>query len=173
MTTNVSFALLDAAVIAGRGDDPVVVGGMTHARLLEEVAALGGVLRYLGAGVGVPVVIDLDEDLDAMVAALATTRIGGVVTTTDHPEAPTLVVSEASDLPARGRPRLVRGEQVSEPDLEWGVMLRAGRTDPAAAQRLDREAAYSPTRTVGEQVDLLATTRAPYQVGDLRTLLQV
>ena len=47
MTTNVSFALLDAAVIAGRGEDPVV-GEMTHARLLEEVAALGGVLHHLG-----------------------------------------------------------------------------------------------------------------------------
>jgi hypothetical protein len=62
---------------------------------------------------------------------------------------------------------------VAEPDLEWGVMLRAGRTDPAAAERVAAGAAYSPTRSVGEQVDLLATTRAPYQVGDLRTLLQV
>jgi hypothetical protein len=173
MTTNVSFALLDAAVIAGRGEEPVVVGGMTHARLLEEVAAIGGVLRHLGVGRAVPVVIDLEADLDAVVAALATTRIGGVVTTTDHPEAPVLVVSEESDVPARGRLRLVRGEQVTEPDLEWSMMLRAGRTDPAASDRLEPDAAYSPTRTVGEQVDLLATTRAPYQLGDLRTLLQV
>lgn len=173
MTTNVSFALLDAAVIAGRAEAPAVVGGMTHARLLEEVAALGGVLRHLGVGPGVPVVIDLETDLDAVVAALATTRIGGVVMTTDHPEAPVLVVSETSRVPARGRPRLVRGEQVAEPDLEWSVMLRAGRTDPAASARLEPEAAYSPGRSVGEQVDLLADTRAPYDVGHLRRLLQV
>ena len=44
---NVSFALLDTAVIRGRGDEPVV-DQMTHARLLEEAAALGGVLRQLG-----------------------------------------------------------------------------------------------------------------------------
>lgn len=173
MTLNVSFALLDAAVIGGRGEDPVVVGGMTHARLLEEVAAIGGVLRHLGVVQGVPVVIDVEPDLEAVVAALATARIGGVVTTTDHPEAPALVVSDQSTVPARGRPRLVRGEQVVEPDLDWGVMLRAGRTDPAASERLAAGAAYSTTRSVGEQVDLLATTRAPYQVADLRTLLQV
>ena len=54
MVTNVSYALLDAPVIAGRGDDPVV-GTMSHARLLEEGAALGGVLYHLGVGPGVPV----------------------------------------------------------------------------------------------------------------------
>ena len=50
---------------------------MTHARLLEEAAALGGVLRHLGVRPGVPVVIDLEDDLDAVVAALAAARIGG------------------------------------------------------------------------------------------------
>ena len=93
-TTNVSFALLDAAVIAGRGDDPVV-GQMTHARLLEEVAALGGVLHHLGVGPAVPVVIDFESgaesDMDAVVAALAAARIGGVVTTRDHVQAPVVV----------------------------------------------------------------------------------
>src|SRR5687768_10204537 len=87
MTPNVCFALLDAAVIGGRGEDPVV-HPMTHARLLEEAAALGGVLKHLGAGVGLPVVIDLEDDLDAVVAALAAARIGGVVTTRDDQAAP-------------------------------------------------------------------------------------
>jgi hypothetical protein len=121
----------------------------------------------------VPVVIDLEPDVDAIVAALATARLGGVVTSSDHPEAPVLVVSEESEVPGRGRTRVVRGAEVAEPDLAWDVMLRAGRTDPAAAERVEPSAAYSPTRSVGEQVDLLATTRAPYQMGDLRTLLQV
>src|SRR3954447_23337220 len=87
MVTNVSYALLDAAVIAGRGEDPVLAR-TTHARLLEEVAALGGVLRHLGVGVGAPVVVDLDDNQDAVVAALAIARIGGVVTTLDDPAAP-------------------------------------------------------------------------------------
>ena len=51
MTPNVSFAFLDAAIIRGRADDPVV-GTMTHARLLEEVAALAGVLWHLGVRPG-------------------------------------------------------------------------------------------------------------------------
>ena len=59
MVTNVSYALLDAPVIAGHGEDPAI-GTMTHARLLEEVAALGGVLHHLGIGPGVPLVVDPD-----------------------------------------------------------------------------------------------------------------
>src|SRR3954451_19537547 len=118
MVTNVSFTLLDAPVIAGRGDEPVL-GSWTHARLLEEVAALGGVLRHLGAMVGTPVVVDLADDEDAVVTALAIARIGGVVTTVDSPEAPVVVVSSESSLPGEGRSRLVRGPSVTEPDLDW------------------------------------------------------
>src|SRR5688500_5054617 len=116
MTPNVCFALLDAAVIGGRGEEPVV-DRMTHARLLEEVAALGGVLRHLGVGVGVPVVIDLDGDLDAVVAALASARIGGVVTPRDDPAAPVILTSTASSAGTSERTRVVRGEDVREPDL--------------------------------------------------------
>jgi acyl-CoA synthetase (AMP-forming)/AMP-acid ligase II len=172
MTTNVSFALLDAAVIDGRGEDPVV-GQMTHAQLLAEVAALGGVLHHLGVGVAVPVVIDLESGLDAVVAALAAARLGGVVTTTDHPAAPVVLVSAGSDLAGEGRLRVVRGEDVQEPDLEWDVMLRAGRTDPAASAVLDPGSAYSPERSVAEQIGLLAASVAPYDVDELRRLLQV
>jgi hypothetical protein len=172
MTTNVSFALLDAVVIGGRGDDPVV-DPMTHARLLEEVAALGGVLRHLGVGVAVPVVIDLEADLDAVVAALATARIGGVVTTADHPEAPVVVASASSTIPVAGRTRVLRGDDVREPDLEWDMMIRAGRTDPAACELLDPGAAYSPERSVAEQIELLASVRPPYLLADLRALLRV
>ena len=118
MTPNVSFALLDAAIIRGRADDPVV-GAMTHARLLEEVAALGGVVWHLGVRPGLPVVIDLEDDLDAVVAALAASRIGGIVTTQDDPEAPVALVSSGSPVSPEGRVRIVRGEGVEEPDLEW------------------------------------------------------
>jgi hypothetical protein len=172
MTPNVSFALLDTAVIAGHGDDPVV-DGMTHARLLEEAAALGGVVWHLGVRPGVPVVIDLEADLDAVVAALAAARIGGIVTTQDHPEAPVALVSSGSPVPATGRVRIVRGGAASEPDLEWGVMMRAGRTDPAAAQVLEPGSAYSPERSVAEEIEVLAGSIAPYDVAELRLLLQV
>jgi acyl-CoA synthetase (AMP-forming)/AMP-acid ligase II len=172
MVNNVSFALLDAAVIAGRGEDPVV-GTRTYARLLEEIAALGGVLRHLGATIGSPVVVDLDDDEDSVVAALAIARIGGVVTTVDTPDASVVVVSSGSSVSGEGRTRLVRGDSVTDPDLDWEVLLRAGRTDPAATEVLDPGAAYSPQRSVAEQIELLSTTSAPYEAGVLRGLLGV
>jgi len=172
MTTNVCFALLDAAVIGGRGEDPVM-DEMTHARLLEEVAALAGVLRHLGVGVAVPAVIDLEADLDAVVAALAVARVGGVVTARDHPDAPVVLASSGSEVPAAGRVRVVRGEDVTEPDLEWGAMIRAGRVNPAACEVLDPGSAYSPERSVAEQIEVLASSPPPYAAVELRRLLQV
>jgi hypothetical protein len=172
MTPNVCFALLDAAVIGGRGEDPVV-DKMTHARLLEEAAALGGVLRHLGVGVGSPVVIDLEDDLDAVVAALASARIGAVVTTRENPAAPVVLTSKASAGGPSGQTRVVRGEDVHEPDLEWGLMMRAGRTDPAAAEVLDPVSAYSPQRSVAEQIEVLARSAPPYDAAGLRWVLQV
>ncbi len=172
MVTNVSFALLDARSSRAGARTPSSQG-MTHARLLEEVAAIGGVLRHLGVMVGSPVVVDLDDDRDAVVTALAAARIGGVVTTRDAPDAPVVVVSAGSAVSGEGRVRLVRGGGVTEPDLDWDVMLRAGRTDPAAVEVLDPGAAYSPERSVAEQIELLEGTRAPYDVGELRGLLGV
>lgn len=172
MVTNVSYLLLDAAVIAGRGEEPAL-GTMTHARLLEEVAALGGVLRHLGVTPGVPVVVDLDDDADAVVAALAVSRLGGVVTTVDDADAPAALVSTGSAVTGAGRVRVVRGEGVSEPDLDWRVMIRAGRTDPAACEVLEPAAAYSPARSVAEQLEVLAELRPPYAQGELRRALAV
>lgn len=172
MVTNVSYALLDAPVIAGRGEDPVV-GTMTHARLLEEVAALGGVLAHLGVSAGVAVVVDLSDDADAVVAALAVSRVGGVVTRVDDRTAPVVLVSDGSSVSADGRLRLVRGQSVADPDLEWDAMIRAGRTDPAACEVLDPDAAYSPERSVAEQIEVLAGTSPPYDAQELRRLLGV
>lgn len=171
---NVSFDVLDRPVIEGRAEAPVLLDGdraWSHARLLEEVAAMGGVLRHLGAQAGTRVRLALgaDHDLEAVVAALATARLGAVVAT--EGSAPVVVASEGSDVEAE-QVRLVRGEGVVEPDLDWTVMLRAGRTDPAPCEVLTATAAYSPERTVGEQLDVLAAHPAPHQVGDLRALLQ-
>lgn len=191
MTPNLSFLLLDSAVIAGRAEDPFLVGSApwTHARLLEEVAALGGVLRHLGVepGVTVPVRMAGEHDLEAVVVALAVARIGGVVTREADPAAPVVVTSASEPAPAAvevsgaddgvgGQVRLVRaapGEQAAEPDLDWGVMLRAGRTDPAAAAVLDPGSAYAPGTTLAAQLEAVAATRAPYVPAELRRLLQV
>ncbi|MCW2849878.1 MAG: hypothetical protein JWR90_3852 [Marmoricola sp.] len=172
MTPNVSFALLDSAVIAGRSEEPVV-GTMTHARLLEEVAALGGVLVALGVEPAGPVVVDLEDDQDAVVAALAVARVGGVVTTQDDPAALVVLASSGTDLPAAGRVRILRGDDVREPDLEWRAMIRAGRTDPAATRVLEPGAAYSRERSVAEQIAVLAASPPPYTAAGLRSLLQV
>jgi hypothetical protein len=53
------------------------------------------------------------------------------------------------------------------------MMIRAGRTDPASCELLDPGAAYSPERSVAEQIELLASVRPPYPLADLRALLQV
>ena len=60
-----------------------------------------------------------------------------------------------------------------EPDLEWGVMMRAGRTDPAACEVLDPVSSYSPERSVAEQIEVLAQSSPPYDAAGLRGLLQV
>lgn len=173
---NVCFALLDAAVIEGRADEPVIPG-TSHARLLEEVAALAGVLRHLGVAPGARVLVDLPDDeghhVHAVTAALAVTRIGGVVVDGDDPDTVALLVAVGSSVPARGRPRLVLGRDVREPDLDWRVMLRAGRTDPASASVLGLGAPYSLTRTVGEQVELVREGVPPWSAAELRALLQV
>jgi hypothetical protein len=181
VTPNVCYALLDAAIIGGRGEEPFVVAGTrvwSHARLLEEVAALGGVLRHLGVGVGVPCVVDLAPgpatDLDAVVSALAIARLGGVVTTQPDASAP-VVVTAGSSPPLEGQQRLVRGEPgtpVPEPDLDGVVMIRAGRTDPAACEVLAPDAPYSPERTVAEEIAVLEGHPTPYDVTDLRRLLR-
>lgn len=173
---NICYALLDAAVIEGRADDPVLPG-TSHARLLEDAAALAGVLQHLAVAPGARVVVDLprepEHDVPAVTAALAVARLGAEVRDADGSGVVALVVGERSILPACGRPRVVLGSQVREPDLDWRVMLRAGRSDPAPAAVVPLEAPYSATRSVGEQVELLREGVAPWSPAELRELLQV
>ena len=68
----------------------------------------------------------------------------------------------------RGEP----GTPVPEPDLDWVVMIRAGRTDPAACEVLAPDAAYSPDRSVAEEIAALEGHPTPYDATDLRRLLQ-
>ena len=84
-----------------------------------------------------------------------------------------MVVSSGSEVSAAGRDRIVRGEDVREPDLDWDVMIRAGRTDPAAVRGAGPGSAYSPERSVAEQIAVLAGSVPPYSPAELRRLLQV
>lgn len=135
-TLNLCFNALDRHVIHGRadtlalGDEPP----MTFARLLEEVAAFGGVLRAFGAGPGDRVVTGLPPGRDGLVALLASLRIGAVHVL--DPDAADTVV-----LPGASLRRGAEGE-----DLEWEVVLRAGRTDPAPCAEVP---AAAPALVVG------------------------
>ncbi len=135
------FDLLDAHVVGGRADAEALRwdgGSWTYARLLEEVAAFGGVLRHCGVSKGDRVDVLLPESAELVVALLATARIGAehawgtgeaavLVTDSDGgeaeaPEAPVVLVKQR---PGAAR-ALVEGR-----DYDWDVVLRAGRTDPA------------------------------------------
>ena len=53
-TLNLCFNALDRHVIRGRADEPAIAADRptSYARLVEEVAAFGGVLRAFGIGLG-------------------------------------------------------------------------------------------------------------------------
>lgn len=128
---NVCFELLDRQVVAGRADDLAVADPpRTYAQMVEEVAALGGALRALGVAPGSHVLVDLADPHRARTARLAVARIGGVVVESD-PASRERAIAEA-------RPVLRLDD-----DFDWEVAVRAGRTDPAAAENLSPRATYS------------------------------
>jgi hypothetical protein len=118
-TLNLCFNALDRHVVHGRADDVALSGehAWTYARLLEEVAAFGGVLRAFGVGSGDEVRTGL-TGLDGLVVLLASLRIGAV-----------LVLDGTSAVGLPGGAVLSRDATGDE--LDWDVLLRAGRTDPA------------------------------------------
>jgi propionyl-CoA synthetase len=156
-TLNLCFNALDRHVVRGLADEVAVrvdriTAGRTEysfARMLEEVAAFGGVLQAFGVGPGERVLSRLPMGLDGLVAALASARVGALHVVTepyDDPVAslahhrPAVVLAEGSDpmlaeaLAAADTPpraALWRGDPPAGHDLEWDVLLRAGRTDPA------------------------------------------
>ena len=123
-TLNVCFNALDRHVVHGRADDVALTdeAPWTYARLLEEVAAFGGVLRAFGVGLGDTVVARLPEGRDALVALLASLRLGAVHALEAPDRDPAVTV---------GGVVIRRGADPASEDLDWDVLLRAGRTDPA------------------------------------------
>ncbi len=142
---------------------------LTFARLLEDVAAFGGVLRAFGVGPGERVLSRLPMGADGLVAALATVRLGAVHVVSepyDDPAAPlathrpAVVLAEGSDssladaLAAAGSPPdavVWRGDLPEGHDLEWDVLMRAGRTDPAPTAEVPVSA---EAFVIGDRTDL-------------------
>jgi len=124
-TLNLCFNALDRHVVRGRADEPAIAADRptSYARLVEEVAAFGGVLRAFGIGLGDTVVARLSPGRDALVALLASTRLGAVHVL-EEPTGDEEVVVIAGGV-------IRRGGAFAPDDLDWDVLLRAGRTDPA------------------------------------------
>ena len=84
--TNLAFNALDHHVAAGRGDRPALIavnerGGevrLTYAQLLAEVERAAAGLRALGIGRGDRLTIYMPTCAEAVVAMLATVRIGAI-----------------------------------------------------------------------------------------------
>ncbi len=139
-TLNLCFNALDRHVVHGRADQPALAGERptSYARLLEDVAAFGGVLRAFGAGPGDTVVARLPQGRDALVAMLASTRLGAihVLEEPDGDDGTVIVVGVDEE------PRVVirRSGEPAPDDLDWDVLLRAGRTDPAACAEVSATA---------------------------------
>ena len=80
-TLNLSYQLLDKAIVEGAADESVLVdvrGSWSHALLLEHVAAFGGALKGLGVLPGDRVLVDLADDRDTVVVLLGASRVGAV-----------------------------------------------------------------------------------------------
>ncbi len=164
-TLNLCFNALDRHVVRGRADEPAVAGERptSYARLLEEVAAFGGVLRAFGIGLGDTVVARLPPGRDALVALLASTRVGAIHVL-DQPEAEESTVSVPGGV--------IRRSGASAPDdLDWDVVLRAGRTDPAPCAEVSAAAPalVAEGRTLSTTEVLELGTGWPYDA--LTTLL--
>ena len=84
---NTCFNALDRHVIDGRADQPAVIHEsaitgksltLTYAQMLEKVARFAGALRMAGVEKGDRVVIYMPMVLEALIAMLATARLGAV-----------------------------------------------------------------------------------------------
>ena len=137
------FDLLDRHVISGHADGVALLAGptrWTYARLLEDVAAFAGVLRYCGVGPGDRVAVELPETPELVVAVLACARIGAehagpssgeeLVLVTSSAETEALRAATAAAVLVKHRPGSAYEPREGR-DHDWDVVMRAGRTDPA------------------------------------------
>jgi hypothetical protein len=156
---NVCFNALDRHVVRGRADRVALETERptTYARLLEEVAAFGGVLQAFGVRLGDTVTSGLTGH-DGLVTLLACLRVGA-----------TLVVDGSDGVTMPGGDVVRRG--ATGDDLDWDVVLRAGRTDPAPCAEVpaDAPALVVDGRTIGTEE--LMSERGGWPYDALATLL--
>ncbi|MGZ5400639.1 MAG: AMP-binding protein [Nocardioides sp.] len=137
------FDALDRHVIAGHADRVALRApgrDWTRAQLLEEVAAFGGVLQHCGVSAGDRVVVALPAGVDAVVAVLACARIGATHALAGGTGTVLLTASTVPTALAGADAEVVLVKQVPGAEVElrdgrdydWDVVMRAGRTDPAA-----------------------------------------
>lgn len=142
---NIAFHVADRHVIAGVGDRLAVLASprpVDFARLVELSAAYAGALRHLGAGPGDRVVVGEPDSLENIVATLAVLRIGAVVG--------------------------LGGEGVVDTaGVDYPVAIKAGRVDPAGAERVAADAIVLATDDIGlrhsEVLAILDEARAPVE----------
>ena len=138
------FDLLDAHVVGGHADHEALLDGTTawtYARLLEDVAAFGGVLRHCGIAPGDRVVVALPDCAEAVVAVLAAGRIGAepaLASTTSGEKVLVTAGTEVDALRTASADVVLVKQRPDAPwelregrDYDWDVVMRAGRTDPA------------------------------------------
>ncbi|QWC85392.1 AMP-binding protein [Nocardioidaceae bacterium] len=170
---NLCYNAVDRHVVAGRADETAVTGERTwsYAALLEDVAALAGALRMLGAAERSPVPLLLPAGADLTVATLACLRLGavphvlpvgldagGLAAVLDGSRPGVMLVAggtpwrealersehEVGSVVVR-QPSPGPAAELTEPrDLEWDFVARAGRNDPAPCARVaSEEPAYA------------------------------
>lgn len=123
---SLAYRALDRHVIHGRADEIAFAGvgrPMTYAHLLHDSASIAGALVAIGVAAGTRVVIDVPSDRERVIAVLACTRIGAEI----HDQGEVTLSGEPPALAA------------ADTEVPWGVLLRAGRGDPAPAPAEDPE----------------------------------
>jgi hypothetical protein len=124
--TSLGFELLDRHVVHGAADRPALadaLGGHTFAQLLDRTASLAGGLKALGVGPGQRVGVELTAGSSRVVAVCAVIRLGAIPATDGDVRITVVDGVELVD---------VRGETV-----DFALLERAGRSDPAAALKHD------------------------------------
>ncbi|MCW2758632.1 MAG: hypothetical protein JWO46_2378 [Nocardioidaceae bacterium] len=151
-TLNATYQLLDRAIVDGRADDVVLRDPGTEvsfATLLEETAALGGVLIGIGVVPGSPVAVRLAPERRAATALLAVSRIGAVL-------------DDAAD-------QVVTEEGVG--DVPWDAVQKIGRTDPAPAAVQHADDPWTTRTTVLDLAEALGSATTPLSSEALVSLL--
>lgn len=118
MIDNLVFELLDRRVVAGEASHLAVRAGektVDVASLVESSGSYGGALRQLGAEPGRSVTVGPVDSFEALVAVLGVLRIGAVAD-------------------------LAGDADIDTTDLDYGVAIAAGRTNPAGTARVAEDA---------------------------------